>query len=75
MVSDVAYELGVLDPKADTTGTAEEVLPRLEKAYAKKDVAVLEPTPANSTNVFVVTQQTAEQYGLEKMSDLAKSAS
>jgi osmoprotectant transport system substrate-binding protein len=71
----VAYELGTLDPKANASGTAQEVLPRLKKAYAKKGVEVLEPTPANSTNVFVVTKQTAEQYGLETMSDLAKPAS
>lgn len=71
----VAYELGTLDPKADATGTAEEILPRLRKAYAAKSVEVLDATPANSTNVFVVTQQTADQYGLKKMSDLAKPAS
>jgi osmoprotectant transport system substrate-binding protein len=71
----VAFELGTLDPKANAKGTAEQVLPRLAKAYAKKGIEVLDPTPANSTNVFVVTQQTADQYGLKTMSDLAKSAS
>jgi osmoprotectant transport system substrate-binding protein len=32
----------------------------------------LEPSPANSTNVFVVTQETADELGLATMSDLAE---
>jgi osmoprotectant transport system substrate-binding protein len=70
----VAYELTVLDPKADATGTAKQVLPALKRAYAKKGVVVTNsPTPANDTNAFVVTQQTASQYGLKTISDLAGS--
>lgn len=70
----VAYELTVLDPKSDAGGTAEQVLPALKKAYAKKGIDVTDtPTPANDTNAFVVTQQTASQYGLKTLSDLAGS--
>ncbi len=70
----VANELSQLDPSADATGTAAEVLPRLKKAYAKEDVDVLDFAPANDTNVFCVTKETADKYDLKKMSDLAKPA-
>ena len=71
----VAYELSTLDPKADASGPAESVLPALKKAYAKKGVVVAgSPSPANDTNAFVVTQQTASQYSLKTVSDLAGSA-
>jgi osmoprotectant transport system substrate-binding protein len=69
----VAYELSVLDPKADAGGPAEEVLPRLKQAYAKKGIVVLDQaTPANDTNAFVVTPQTADRYNLTTISDLAE---
>lgn len=70
----VAYEYGTLEPKADTTGTAGQVLPKLKQALAKENVNVLDFTPANDTNAFAVTKQTAGQYNLQKMSDLAKPA-
>lgn len=70
----VAYELGVLDKNADASGPAATVLPKLRDAYAKKGVNVLDFTPANDTNAFVVSQQTADQYGLSKVSDLAQSS-
>lgn len=71
----VAYELSVLDPKANASGTAQQVLPRLKQAYAKKGIDVLgKATPGNDTNAFVVTQDTASKYGLKTISDLSKSA-
>lgn len=33
-------------------------------------ITLLEPAPADSVNTFVVTQETAEKYGLETVSDL-----
>jgi osmoprotectant transport system substrate-binding protein len=67
----LAFELPKLDENADTTGTAEDVYPRVQEAAATKDVAALDYSPANSTNVFVVTPDTAEEHGLATMSDLA----
>ena len=32
---------------------------------------MLEPAPADSVNTFVVTQETADEYGLATVSDLA----
>ena len=70
----LAFELPALDPEADATGTAEEVYPRVQEAAEAKGLVALEPSPANSTNVFVVTQETADDLGVETLSDLAEHA-
>jgi osmoprotectant transport system substrate-binding protein len=67
----LAYELPKLDESADTTGTAEEVFPRVQQAAQAKDLTALQFSPANSTNVFVVTPDTASQNNLTNMSSLA----
>ncbi len=67
----LAFELPKLDENADATGTAEDVYPRVQEAAAANDLTALEYSPANSTNVFVVRPDTAEQHGLSTMSDLA----
>jgi osmoprotectant transport system substrate-binding protein len=67
----LAFELPKLDEAADATGTAEEVYPRVQEAAQTQELAALEFSPANSTNVFVVVPDTADQYGLTTMSDLA----
>lgn len=67
----LAFELPKLDEAADTTGTAEEVYPRVQEAAETKGLVALEPSPANSTNVFVVLPGTANEHGLATMSDLA----
>lgn len=67
----LAFELPKLDPEADTTGTAEDVYPRVQEAAEAKDLTALEPTPANSTNVFVVLPATATEHSLTNMSSLA----
>jgi osmoprotectant transport system substrate-binding protein len=71
----LAFELPKLDPNADTKGTAEQVLPRVQQAAEAKDLVALQFSPANSTNVFVVTPETAQKDSLAKMSDLAPVAS
>jgi glycine betaine/choline ABC-type transport system substrate-binding protein len=43
----------------------------LREAFAQDDVSVLEPTPAENTNVFVVTDEFAEEHGLSSLDDLA----
>ncbi|MDP9340891.1 MAG: ABC transporter substrate-binding protein [Actinomycetota bacterium] len=70
----VAYELPALDPNADTSGTADQVAARLKPLVEKKGWELLDFTPANDTNAFVVTKATADKYSLTTMSDLAKVA-
>jgi osmoprotectant transport system substrate-binding protein len=70
----LAYELPALDPKADASGTADEVAAKLRPLLEKKGVTMLDFTPANDTNVLVVTPDTASQYNLKTISDLAKVA-
>jgi osmoprotectant transport system substrate-binding protein len=67
----LAFELPSLDGEADATGTAEEVYPRVQDAAEGMDLVALQYTPANSTNVFVVTPATAQEHNLTTMSDLA----
>jgi osmoprotectant transport system substrate-binding protein len=67
----LGFELPALDPKADTTGTAAEIAALLAPLLEAKGVTLLDYSPANSTNAFVVTPDTATQYSLSTMSDLA----
>ncbi len=47
---------------------------KLRERLAPKGLAALDPAEATDQNGFVVTQATADQYGLSKISDLAKPA-
>lgn len=67
----LGFELPALDPEADTTVSAEEIAEVLTPLYAEQGVDVLAFSPANSTNAFVVTPDTAEEFGLATVSDLA----
>jgi osmoprotectant transport system substrate-binding protein len=67
----LAFELPKLDANADTKGTAEQLYPRVQQAAETKDLVALQFSPANSTNVFVVTPETAQKHSLTKMGDLA----
>jgi osmoprotectant transport system substrate-binding protein len=67
----VGFELPALDPKADTTGTADEISALLTPLLQAKGVTLLDTSPANSTNAFVVTPETASTYSLSSLSDLA----
>ena len=67
----LGYELPKLDASADTSGTPEQVYPRFVAAAKAKGITALAFSPANSTNVFVVTPATAQKYNLSKVSDLA----
>lgn len=60
-----------LDPEAEATGDPENNLALLEELVSKDDLRLLEYSEANDQNAFVVTQETAEKFGLETMSDLA----
>jgi osmoprotectant transport system substrate-binding protein len=65
------FELGVLDPKATTNGSPDEVAAALAKAAQAQGWVTYAFSPANSTNVFVVTPETASKYNLSDMSSLA----
>jgi osmoprotectant transport system substrate-binding protein len=67
----LGFELPALDPNADTTGTADEIAAQLAPLLEAKGVKLLDFSPANSTNAFVVTPDTADSLGLATMSDLA----
>jgi osmoprotectant transport system substrate-binding protein len=55
------------DPPADV----EAGLERLRALFEQDGVSVLEPAPAENTNVFVTTRQFAEDNDLETLEDLA----
>jgi glycine betaine/choline ABC-type transport system substrate-binding protein len=62
-----------LDPNAKASGDPQNNIDLLEPLLEERGLTLLEPSQANDTNAFVVTEETAEQYGLEQMSDLAES--
>jgi osmoprotectant transport system substrate-binding protein len=67
----LAFELPTLDPEADTTGTPDEVATRLQEAAEANGLTTYAYSPANSTNAFVVTAETADDLGVTTLSDLA----
>jgi osmoprotectant transport system substrate-binding protein len=67
--------LRLLDPNAAPSGDPEAVRALLEPLLEAKGQTLLESSEANDTNAFVVTQETADQYGLATVSDLAKPVS
>jgi osmoprotectant transport system substrate-binding protein len=71
----LAYELPALDPNADSSGTPDQVAARLAPLLQAKGVTLLDFTPANDTNVLVVTKETADSKSLSTISDLAPIAS
>ena len=63
-----------LDPEAAASGDPEAVRGELDPLLQDQGLELLESSAANDTNAFVVTQETADQYGLQSVSDLAKPA-
>jgi osmoprotectant transport system substrate-binding protein len=63
--------LGFLDGEATPSPDVEEVLSALRPLAEEDGVTILEPAEADSVNTFVVTQETADEYGLAQVSDLA----
>jgi osmoprotectant transport system substrate-binding protein len=70
LASELAGPLANSPDKA--SGDADAELTALRTALQSQGITVLDPSQANDTNVFVVTKATADQYGLSKVSDLAK---
>jgi osmoprotectant transport system substrate-binding protein len=63
-----------LDPEAEATGDPENNRSLLEPLLEERGQTLLESAEANDTNALVVTQETADQYGLTTTSDLAQPA-
>ena len=61
-----------LDPDAAASGEPTENVDLLQPLVEKDALTLLEPSAANDTNAFVVTQETADELGLSTVSDLAK---
>jgi osmoprotectant transport system substrate-binding protein len=55
----------------EATGDTEETLANLRAALEAKDQTVLDAAPAQDGDGFVVRQETADEFDLETMSDLA----
>jgi osmoprotectant transport system substrate-binding protein len=85
-----ALEGGEIDAYPEYTGTAllsffgfqadelpkdeQEAYQEAKKGFAEKNLTALTPTPFTSSNEVAVTQETADEYGLKKISDLSKDA-
>ena len=69
----LATLLSVLDPESERVSDPEDAVAELEPLLSDMGLAVLEPSEAVDTNVFVVTPETAETY--TTISDLAPDAS
>ena len=61
---------GAGEASTDPTAT----VAKLKERLAPKGLTALDPAPATDQNGFVVTEATAEKYGISKLSDLAKPA-
>jgi glycine betaine/choline ABC-type transport system substrate-binding protein len=63
-----------LDPDAESTGDPENNRSLLEPLVEEHGQTLLDSSEANDTNALVVTQETADQFGLATTSDLAQPA-
>lgn len=63
-----------LDREAEASGDPDENVALLDPLVEAKGLVLLEYSPAQDQNVFVVTQETADRYNLQTMSDLAEEA-
>ena len=60
------------DPAADVTSDLDASLTASRSLAEANGITLLDPAPADSVNTFVVTEETADKYGLATVSDLAK---
>jgi len=61
-----------LEPNAEASSDPQAALDEVLPLVEKDGLTLLEPSEANDTNAFVVTQETADEFGLATVSDLAK---
>jgi osmoprotectant transport system substrate-binding protein len=59
------------DPEATASNNPDEVVSALEPLLAEDDLTLLEASAADDTNAFVVTEETADEFDLASVSDLA----
>jgi osmoprotectant transport system substrate-binding protein len=60
--------------EGEASGDSEETATTLQGLLEEQGVSLLDYTPAQDQNAFVVRQETASEFGLETMSDLAQVA-
>ena len=70
----LSSELLYLDPDATPSGDPDQIVEALTPLLKANGVTILDYAPANDQNSFVVTGETADQYGLATVSDLADPA-
>lgn len=69
----LASELEFLNDQAgEATSDVDETMGKLEPLLTEKDLVALTPSDAVDTNSFVMTNDKAEELGIETMSDLAE---
>lgn len=66
----LASLLSVVDPESTPTGDPEEVASELEQPLSDMGLELLEYSDVIDTNAFVVTQETADEFSLQAVSDL-----
>jgi osmoprotectant transport system substrate-binding protein len=66
----LASLLSVVDPESTPSGDPEEVATELEQPLADMGLELLEYSDVIDTNAFVVTQETADEFDLQAVSDL-----
>jgi len=70
----IATALLFVDPEGEASTDAADTAEAFNTALEPRGLVALDFAPATDQNGFVVTQETADQYGLATMSDLAKPA-
>jgi osmoprotectant transport system substrate-binding protein len=65
------FDLPLYDKQATTNGSPEDVAAALRSALAPEGLVTYAISPANSTNVFVTTPETAQQDSLTDLSSVA----
>jgi len=63
-----------LDPEAEGGSDGEAIRTELEPLLEKDGISILEISEANDTNAFVVTSETADEFGVASLSDLGEPA-
>lgn len=67
----LASLLSVVDPESTPSGDPAEVAAELQPLLEERGLELLDYSNAVDTNAFVVTQETADEFGLVTMSDVA----
>lgn len=67
----LASLLSVVDPEAEASTDPAEVSETLQAPLEERNLEILPYSEAVDTNAFVVTQETADEFGLSAVSDLA----